>query len=632
MHTIVKVPELLKDIECVPLKSDFGKFFRKYRESKKENTLTTNKIECIKNLTQMSKMRFLHEFMLNDSYQFEDFINIRNVSLRGFVYEAVWDICFKCGVVNGFNRTDVTHLKGKIEDLRYMTQKIKEDFENKIRESSDPSEKEHLISEKESALKNVFKKQWSSLKIVKNLETYLMESKVQSGNSAGISDISMKDGNKFVFVSSKYYTNEKAITDYDIESIVQAVRGLNIQYDVVLVVRNKRRLMEKIRATHKKHVVESITNILDVEDLKNALFELRRTFVVYPNFFSVRKTEISHYDLLNYYFVLSTKNLVSSNCNIVLWNCVDMNVLNQSVELYAKMNPDCDCKRVTTSQFESLSSSPMSESRKKVYFILLKDHESLLFDYNKVIDSNDRNLRIYLLPTYLSLPKTQVNIGFLQVLPTEDITAEVTQSVKESLLKHFGSLEQKHYPPIRYFRNKPNNEFNKSNNFKRYENLYSMGFDVSKVFTKDRYTQEESAKLIECLFGTKTDIHEKYIFLNRLKLNQPCSFVCILPTDYECDKFIQTFNMSKYIAKSFEAVGFPQRNIAQREKKTILSGKHFVYVIPEGRALTEVNTPYTSNIIILTKLNIHILKTLTYRICFSLNQSKLASSVNVIHF
>jgi hypothetical protein len=268
---MIHVPQKYRHQDCEPVTTDYGKFLHKYNQGKKAKTSKIQRIIDDKGTTyfsHMSKFDLIHEYLLDEKYDLLDFISLKNASLKGFMFETLWDICFKCNVIEDYDSSIVHHYTGKIEELRNKTNS-------------------------------------AHFKAVDNMLQYMKENKVQSGSSAGISDITMKykDAkekknipcrevraeklNTYVFVSCKYYLNEKAITKYDIAAIIQAVKGVDINYEIVLIVNNKAQFEKNFMASTKTGTQDVIFKIYDRYDLQIAFTKLRILFKhlrrIHPN-------------------------------------------------------------------------------------------------------------------------------------------------------------------------------------------------------------------------------------------------------------------------------------------------------------------------------------------------------------
>lgn len=193
---------------------------------------------------------------------------IEDRSYRGFVYERLWDICIKFGIVDGLtmknNETD--------ERKEYNTCHL---FGNLNREN---------IEFKPNC--------WIGGKF----KDYLDEN-VQSGNSGGYSDISFvnKYKNKdeteiedIYFISVKYYEEEKDVNSYDIGKLCTMIEKHNKRENrnihVLIFVKDKEKVIEKFKKQQKSSDImmkyidpkmdESFPNIYDQKDLEQAIYKL----------------------------------------------------------------------------------------------------------------------------------------------------------------------------------------------------------------------------------------------------------------------------------------------------------------------------------------------------------------------
>lgn len=249
---------------CVDNKSSYGRFIKNYYKHKNQKNskiqlLMDNDTTLKSKIADMSKYDFIKNYLLleekNDYvYSIRDFTNIKDWSFKGFLYESIWDIMFKCNIVYPYCH-QINHIKGQIESLRNKN------------------------SEK--------------LEVIPDMCKYLSKNKILSGSAGGVSDITMQFKNidmiyqpicwekvkdkseNYVFISSKYYKNEKEISKYDTDVITQAAKDLQSNYDIILLVNDREGIKEKMKHTSKKYIVESITKIYDVTDLELYLEKLR---------------------------------------------------------------------------------------------------------------------------------------------------------------------------------------------------------------------------------------------------------------------------------------------------------------------------------------------------------------------
>lgn len=286
---------------CAKNTSPYGKFIKNYLLEKSNKTskiqiLIDNDSEKRGQIANMSKYQFIKEYLLLKSnndyvYTIKDFTNVKEWSFKGFLYESIWDIFFKCNIVEPYNH-NINHMDGQIESLRDKKTNKKEINNN--------------------------------LKVIDNMYQYLSDNKIQSASTGGVSDITLQfrnidqiyqpicrdiiqnKSNFFVFISSKFFKNEKAISKYDTDVIKQAAKMLQSNYEILLLVNDRKSLQEKMKRTLKKHIVESITKIYDITDLEHYLVKFRSL---------MSRLMIQSYDknwdsIFKKYFVLHQKPLL----------------------------------------------------------------------------------------------------------------------------------------------------------------------------------------------------------------------------------------------------------------------------------------------------------------------------------
>jgi hypothetical protein len=181
-------------------------------------------------------------------------------SEKGFVYERLWDLIIKFGFCPFFPNSEYEHINCNIN-----TGKPKK---------------------------------------LGNLQNYLLNNKVQSGNSGGCSDITLFNlkEQKYIFISSKYpkcdEDNEniknKPVDYYDIQNILAVIKDNENIYqncEIYLLVPNKNNVFETIKKSSKmsSYITKHMKNILDKNDLQN----------YYKNFLeSIKKHNFDEYNLI----------------------------------------------------------------------------------------------------------------------------------------------------------------------------------------------------------------------------------------------------------------------------------------------------------------------------------------------
>jgi hypothetical protein len=168
---------------------------------------------------------------------------VESSSDKGFVYERLWDIIIKCSACDRFTSDQYDHLIGQVNN--------------------------------------------GMPDILNDLKKYLKTEKVCSGNSTGISDISLLDSKNghHIFMSSKYYTNEQSVDSYDISKIVNMAdhnKHIYKNYTIFLLVKDKLGLLQKIKnAKHSNQYITKymkVDHILDINDL-NQYFQVLKQFL-----------------------------------------------------------------------------------------------------------------------------------------------------------------------------------------------------------------------------------------------------------------------------------------------------------------------------------------------------------------
>jgi hypothetical protein len=196
-----------------------------------------------------------------------------NRSYRGFVYERLWDICIKFGVVDYLTMKKNEENKGEIKDTGVTKYNTCHLFGNPNRENID------------------FKKDcWKG-----EFGRYLNEN-IQSGNSGGYSDISfinkytdkVGDKEEVYFISVKYYEKDKSVDNYDIGklcTLVEKHSGENRGINVLIFVKDKETLIKKFNKQQRSSDImmkyidpngdKTYPNIYGETDLEQNIYKLK---------------------------------------------------------------------------------------------------------------------------------------------------------------------------------------------------------------------------------------------------------------------------------------------------------------------------------------------------------------------
>lgn len=213
----------------------------------------------------LTKMELLNE-VLDPAFSLSDMLSFStHASYRGKLYEALWDIVIKLGFLKPYSKESHYYpCDNRLEDNRLFA----------------PSLLTHP----------------------RHVRDYLNRQRISTGNSAGISDITLKyippgttqdewvcataepsSFTSWVLFSVKYFSREKYLSEYDIQDITELMRHYQslstqpIAYKMVLLVRDKRDLHQRIQKSRKKHYIDNVVDIYDETDLQSCLNELRRS-------------------------------------------------------------------------------------------------------------------------------------------------------------------------------------------------------------------------------------------------------------------------------------------------------------------------------------------------------------------
>ncbi len=232
----------------------------------------------------------------------DNVINILNdfntQSEKGFVYERLWDLIIKFGYCPNFSNSKYKHVISNVNT--------------------------------------------GKIKLMKNLQKYLEDNKVQSGNSGGCSDITLynETNEKFIFISSKYPKSDddnkilknKPVDYYDVQKILAIINeNSNIyeKYEIFLLVPLKSNVLEVVKNANKSsdYITKYMTekNILDINDLEKCFSEFKEDLIKYEfedynEIFMSKKNKLMmrfHQKLIN----KKSSLLISEGQKQILWGC-----------------------------------------------------------------------------------------------------------------------------------------------------------------------------------------------------------------------------------------------------------------------------------------------------------------------
>ena len=225
---------------------------------------------------------------------------LKTQSNKGFVFERLYDIIIKFGFCSYFSNSQFNHKIGNSNN--------------------------------------------GKIKTLENLNKYITEEKVCSGNSGGCSDITLqnKNDNTFIFISSKFpkttddVTKEKSVDYYDIQNII-AMREKNKEiykkFDIFLIVPDKYKVLEKVKNAKKssQYITDYIkeNKLLDKNDLNKYFLEFKADIIKNMNAYEkldYNELYLTSKDKLKLRFhqeliTKKTSNLIEENYKSFLWGC-----------------------------------------------------------------------------------------------------------------------------------------------------------------------------------------------------------------------------------------------------------------------------------------------------------------------
>jgi hypothetical protein len=217
-----------------------------------------------------------------------------NQAEKGFVFERLFDIVIKFGFCDIFPREDYEHVIGNSNN--------------------------------------------GKPKILKNLNKYVSNEKVLSGNSSGCSDITLRKKNDktYVFISSKYpktdEEKQKSVDYYDIQKIIAVIeynKHIYTNYKIFLVVPNKKKVLEKVKMAKdtSKYITKYIKkdNMLDKDDLDEYFLLFKEDIIKNKNnnwneIYFTKKENLNlrfHQELMTQ----KTSKLIEEGNKTFLWGC-----------------------------------------------------------------------------------------------------------------------------------------------------------------------------------------------------------------------------------------------------------------------------------------------------------------------
>ena len=243
----------------------------------------------------------LNDF-INNIIKFDNIDDILNKcksqSIKGFVFERLYDIIIKFGFCPHFSNSQFYHKIGNANN--------------------------------------------GKMKTLNNLNKYVYDEKVYSGNSGGCSDITLQNKNDdtFIFISSKLpistndFSKEKPVDYYDIAKII-AVKEDNKQiykkFDIFLIVPDKYKVLKKVKNANKSsHYITNYikeNKLLDKNDLNKYFLNFKNDIIKNMKLhdkFDYNELYLTSKDKLQFRFhqeliVQKTSDLIKEGLKSFLW-------------------------------------------------------------------------------------------------------------------------------------------------------------------------------------------------------------------------------------------------------------------------------------------------------------------------
>ena len=205
-----------------------------------------------------------------------------NASLKGYLFESLSNILIKIGVFDNLNNNEYIHYSGNINN--------------------------------------------NNIKQITNMKNYLINTKYNTGNSTGVSDITLKHKitGHYKFITCKYKII-KDIKDLDIQNIISVVEQtdeIKNNYSIDCIVKDKANLLEKIKNCNKSsnYLINKIDKIYDLNDLNVYYNKLKNLNIPIHDLLINNKLILSlrfHQELI----IIKTIDMIKQGHTNFLWGC-----------------------------------------------------------------------------------------------------------------------------------------------------------------------------------------------------------------------------------------------------------------------------------------------------------------------
>ena len=215
---------------------------------------------------------------LSEKY-LNDIKNDINYSKQGFLYERIWDICIKFGLVK-----NIINFDNSINPLLHFRRNVN---------------KYAIIKDSCKKFKDFF-------------DEYLRE-KIISGNTGGYSDITFRNNDEIVISSCKYFKDEKDndIKKYEIHNLCPIINKNYGPVKIVLFLKDKKDFIKKNKSANKSSELltkyinpyGNYENVYDINDLEFYYSKLKNIL----NFYNYFKDDKDIQDFRKNYLNLNKK-------------------------------------------------------------------------------------------------------------------------------------------------------------------------------------------------------------------------------------------------------------------------------------------------------------------------------------
>ena len=202
-----------------------------------------------------------------------------NYSKQGFLYERIWDICIKFGLVK-----NIINFDNSINPLLHFRENVNNDI---------------IIKDSCKEFKSFF-------------DDYL-EEKIISGNTGGYSDITFRNNDEIVISSCKYFKDEKDndIKKYEIHNLCPIINKNYGPVKIVLFLKDKKDFIKKNKSANKSSELltkyinpyGNYENVYDINDLEFYYSKLKNIL----NFYNYFKDDKDIQDFRKNYLNLNKK-------------------------------------------------------------------------------------------------------------------------------------------------------------------------------------------------------------------------------------------------------------------------------------------------------------------------------------